>query len=49
MKEQLAQNLGKPVERELYPAHNDLLPIEHEWEPTHYELAKEPEKGGENM
>jgi hypothetical protein len=30
-KEQLAQNPGKPVEHELYPAHNELSPTEHEW------------------
>jgi hypothetical protein len=43
MKEQQLQNLGKLVEHELYPSHNDLSPIEHEWYPTHYELEKQPE------
>jgi len=31
MKEQLAQNLGKLVEHELYPAHNELSPAKHDW------------------
>jgi len=43
-KEQLVQNLGKPVEHELYPAHNELSLAEHKWYPTHYKLAKKHEK-----
>jgi hypothetical protein len=30
MKEQLVQNLGKPVRHELYLGHNELSPTEHE-------------------
>jgi hypothetical protein len=43
-KKQPVKNLGKPVEHDMYPSHNDFSPAEHEWELNHYELERKPEK-----
>jgi hypothetical protein len=43
-KKQQTQNSGKLVDHELYPSHDEFPPTKHEWDPTHYEMARKPEK-----
>jgi hypothetical protein len=41
--------MGKLVEHELYLAQNEFSRVEHEWDPTHYDMEIKPKVKGKNI